>query len=685
MNTLLVTGKKFLGSWVYKTSYKATRLLLLLITSALVINVNGQADNRLVQAEEYFAAGDYYTAANLYGQFLNPDKKAKSKSDFPLNANRNAEGMTGKYGTKTDILYKQAESYRLANYLNQAAELYKQCFEKDSLKYASAIYWYTVCQRGLKNYSDADQSIRFFLNHAAGNPFLKEAEKEKQTLLFIKEQLSRPDTILYTIQKINPPLENEKGFFAPTTSAGQLFFTSTQTDSVAAGQNPHRNRLFVSTYNNENFQGVQSVFIESLDSTMNQGAATISADGKYLYFTQWKNQNGHPASSIYYSAKTAKGWGKPRLLSSVNQTGFNSKQPFCSPDGKFIFFASDRKGGSGGFDIWYAPIKEDGTTGEAINAGALINTAGNEQSPFYHTATSTLVFSSDRLPGMGGFDLFVSKKTEEGWKKPENPGYPVNSSRDDVYFFSNGEKNLFDKAFFSSDRGSECCLSTYTVTKAAKKKMITGTVRSCEDNAPLGDATVAMTDASGNVLQTKTDAEGRYRFALTNDDQQQFTVNKEGFMEKSAHGSIESINETAWHTDTLHNADLCIEKKKLVIKVENVVTVYFDFDRSNLKHRARVQLDSIYNILLEDSSATLQISGYTDGLGSVEYNAKLSDKRARACANYLIEKGIDPARITFESFGACCPVEMELINGRDNAGGRAKNRRALINIDKKTP
>jgi OmpA-OmpF porin, OOP family len=93
-------------------------------------------------------------------------------------------------------------------------------------------------------------------------------------------------------------------------------------------------------------------------------------------------------------------------------------------------------------------------------------------------------------------------------------------------------------------------------------------------------------------------------------------------------------------------------------------------------------LDSIYTVLAEDSTATIQISGFTDGRGSEEYNKKLSDKRAKACADYLIQKGIDTGRISFESFGACCPVEMELINGRDNEDGRSKNRRALINITK---
>ena len=114
----------------------------------------------------------------------------------------------------------------------------------------------------------------------------------------------------------------------------------------------------------------------------------------------------------------------------------------------------------------------------------------------------------------------------------------------------------------------------------------------------------------------------------------------------------------------------------------NVVTVYFDFDKSNLKPAAVEKLDSIYNVMKVDTSATIQISGYTDGLGSDAYNKVLSDKRARACATYLIKKGIESGRVTFVSFGACCPVEMEKINGRDNPDGRSHNRRALINVSR---
>lgn len=486
---------------------------------------------------------------------------------------------------------------------------------------------------------------------------------------------------MYHIQKINTSIGN-KGIFAPIAIKGdQYLFTSTQTDSIDAITNPYHNRLFTSMMTADGLQNVEPITIEGVDSSFSQGAASISQDGKHLYFTQWKKENGRTLTGIYFSNKTTNGWSKPQLLNTVNQQGSSSKQPFCSPDGKHLFFASDRKGGAGGFDIWYAPLLTDGTTGEPVNAGS-INSVANEQAPFYHSGSTTLVFASDRTPSMGGYDLFASKGNITEWKPVENLGYPVNSSRDDVYFFTTENKNLLSNAIITSDRGFECCLSTYIVTKTPKKKIITGVVLDCANNEPLADAQVTMKDASGKAFQLTTSADGKYSFELLDDvSQHPFLISKEKYNDKAVDVPVEKIDAANWQTDIVHNTSICLERK-FVLKVENVVTVYFDFDKSEIKEFEMGKLDSIYNVMVKNPSYTLQISGYTDGKGSVDYNKKLSDKRAKSCAEYLIQKGIDASRISFESFGACCPVEMELINGRDNENGRAKNRRALININK---
>ena len=292
------------------------------------------------------------------------------------------------------------------------------------------------------------------------------------------------------------------------------------------------------------------------------------------------------------------------------------------------------------------------------------------------------------MKGMGGFDLYTSKMKDFVFDYPENMGYPVNSSRDDIYFYAPEKNELLKNAVLGSDRGSECCLETYTVVKTAKKKMVSGIVRDCKTNEPLAEAVVIMKAAASQSLEIKTGQDGKFKFELAGEiDQQNFSVSKEDYKEKTERASVESLDNADLMIDLYNNIPICLDKivkeeKKLVIKAENVVTLYFDFDKSIVRSREIAILDSIYSVLVENKGATIQISGYTDGLGTDEYNDKLSDRRARACADYLKSKGLEPGRISFVSFGECCPVEMELINGRDNPDGRSKNRRALININK---
>ena len=293
------------------------------------------------------------------------------------------------------------------------------------------------------------------------------------------------------------------------------------------------------------------------------------------------------------------------------------------------------------------------------------------------------------MQGMGGFDLFMVKMKESAVGNPVNMGHPVNSSRDDIYFFTSEKYGLLKNAIIGSDRGSECCLETYTVVKAPKKKTISGIVRDCKNNEPLDGALVTMKNNNGQNLQATTGPDGKFSFELAGDvSNQTFNITKENYKERMTLGATENIDESDLMIDNYINVPICIneiekpEDKKLEIRAENVVSVYFDFDKSLLAGRSIEIMDSIYNVLADDKTITIQISGYTDGLGSDEYNRKLSDKRAKACSNYLLKKGIELSRITFVSFGECCPVEMEIIDGRDNPDGRTKNRRALINISR---
>jgi len=647
--------------------------------------------------DQYFAAGEYYTAANLYGQYLNPSKQTKQPSDFPLNVKARRTATVTHNSSRTDVLYKQAESYRLAAYWQEAANAYKECTEADPNKYLDAFYWLGVSERSLGHYDSAKDNLKQYLSVAdETSKYYEAAKKELQTLEFIQQQLARADSVLFTSKKLDIPNSGEKGAFAPVQLSGNTFlFSSTVPDSTKInGVNPYHSRLFTVTMNDNGIEKMEQIVLPGADVATNQGAASISTNGKYLYLSQWKKEKGQTVSTIYYAVKLADGWSTPIPVPSINVNGSNSKQPFCSSDGKYLFFSSDRPGGSGGFDIWYAPLKDDGTTGEPVNAGSMINTNGDEQAPFYHNSSNTLVFSSNGKQGMGGYDLFAAKGSEATWQAAENLGNPVNSPKDDIYFFAPEQTALLANAIVSSDRGSGCCLESYKIVKAPKNKRLSGTINTCPDNKPAVDAKVMLKDISGKTWNTVTDSDGRFVIDIGPEIYRELSliISKDLYLESASLFRPEKTDETDLLTDNLINVTICITpvpeekpaepEEPIVIKAEDVVTVFFEFDKSFLKSDAISKLDSIYQIMVEIPAATIQISGYTDGLGTAKYNEKLSDKRAKACADYLIKKGIDKKRVRFVSFGSCCPVEMELINGRDNPDGRSKNRRALINVKK---
>lgn len=638
-----------------------------------------QANNPLKLADRYFSAGEYYTAAYLYEQYLNPSKRIAKASSFPVYARKRKRFFVNKKINRGDILYKQAQSYRLAHYWEKADSAYRMCAGQ-----ADALYWQAVCERNLEKYDAAEKSLHAYLNGAAGGKqYTEEAEKELQTIQFIRQQIAKAGLMLINCKKISMPNSYEKGAYAVHYAGGQQYVvSSTSTDSAAAKDvNPHYSRLFYATMNNDSLNGLIPVGFPAPAIPENQSAASLSPDGNCMYFTQWKKENGHVVSGIYYSIKRGNGWSIPFLLQQVNTGGHNSKQPYCTADGKYLFFASDRPGGSGGFDIWYAPVQADGSTGTPVNAGAVINTAADEQAPFFHVNSSTLVFSSNGRPGMGGFDLYAAQGLVSAWNAPENLGYPVNSSRDDVYFFAPEKNALLFNAIIGSDRGSGCCIEAYRVTKMPKTKRLNGLVLDCKNQEPVTGAIVVLTFPSGKTREAKTDGEGRFVFDTMDFDTKDVTIgiSKALYKDTTTVIKIHETDESSLTVDQLFNENLCIEKK-FVLNPENVLTVFFDFDKSNIGEAAGSKLDSLYNILVSLPNARIQVSGYTDGKGSVAYNKILSDKRARACAAYLAAKGIAADRISFESFGACCPVEMELINGRDNPDGRSRNRRALINI-----
>ena len=178
--------KKFINT--NHTTHLQPLLLMLLITVS-GLTASGQVDQRIAMADKYFAAGEYYTAAGLYEQYLNPVKKEIPKANFPLNTRRYGQGGSGVDVNKFEILYKQAESYRLANYWKEAIEKYKACYDKKAEKYTNAAYWIAVCQRSIGNYTEAESHLKTFLGKNSSSDYKQKAETELETIRFIKKPI----------------------------------------------------------------------------------------------------------------------------------------------------------------------------------------------------------------------------------------------------------------------------------------------------------------------------------------------------------------------------------------------------------------------------------------------------------------------------------------------------------------
>ncbi|GGH65120.1 outer membrane protein OmpA-like peptidoglycan-associated protein/tetratricopeptide (TPR) repeat protein [Filimonas zeae] len=409
-------------------------------------------------ADDYYAKGDFNSAAKYYEKYIGLAPSAKGGYD-PYHIQK--QGKASGQGN-ADALYRLGESYRHLTYYSNAEAAYKQVAETNAARYPLAQYWYAVCLRAGGKYAGAQQQLEAFLaKYTANDEYKKQATQELENLRFIQQQLAAGASAT-KLSKFDSGINQEGASYAAAwLNDGGIAFTSTR-----------------GTYNNSLYtapavSGAATPLAIPAADKKQQGVASFTADGNRVFFTAWDAKaDGSRSSAIYTSEKKNNVWGQPvQLGNTVNEPGFNARQPQVTADGKYLLFASDKPGGAGKFDIWYAPLQPGGKAGKAVNAGTVINTAGNEEAPFYHQASGKLVFASDGKTGMGGFDLFEAKGAPEAaWEAPVNMGYPVNSVKDDIYFVSRQDKDLLTDAIISSDRSSACCLELFAVNRPQEVK-----------------------------------------------------------------------------------------------------------------------------------------------------------------------------------------------------------------------
>ncbi len=408
----------------------------------------------------------------------------------------------------------------------------------------------------------------------------------------------------------------------------------------------------------------------------NEGALNISPDGKYLFFAGCNRDDGYGSCDIYWSRRTGNRWSEPQNLGeTVNSPQWDS-QPSFSSDGRTLFFASKRPGGKGSSDIWLTRLLDNGTWSVPENLGDSVNTRVEEMAPFIHPDGRTLYFASRGFPGMGGFDLFITRLQAGGrWQKPANLGYPINTFSDELTLVVSSRGDL---AYISSDklggRGRQDIyrFPLYPGARPLLTNYLKGTVFDAETGRKL-EARFELIDLSSSIatLESFSDREtGSFLVVLPSERDYALNVSKEGYLFHSEHFVLTGAHPR----EQPYLMDIPLKP----IRVGEAVVlknIFFDTDKFTLKEESVAELQKLILFLGQNPSLKIEISGHTDHVGSAGHNLELSENRAKAVYLYLTGHGIADQRLSYAGFGFSRPID-------DNATveGRSNNRRTEFKI-----
>lgn len=412
----------------------------------------------------------------------------------------------------------------------------------------------------------------------------------------------------------------------------------------------------------------------------NEGGATITINNKLLYYTLCKFASGNRYYNcdICFSENINGTWTPIESISDkVNLENTWESQPSITSDGKTLYFVSDRDGGFGGYDIYKTVKDENGEWGYPENLGSKINTVGNEKSPFIHTDSQTLYFSSDGLMGLGGYDIFLAKLNEDSsWNEPRNIGYPINSYDDDLGFFvsTDGEKGYFASNKFEGFGGWDLyTFNLYEEARPEKVLFIKGIVSAFEISDFKNTHIELKNVESKKITEIEVDSvTGEYYGAIVFRDDYIMTVKKKGYVHESKY--VSKINPRFNKP-----LDIFVDLKPIEVGMSyRLNDIYFDFNSYQLKPESIIVMDEFYLFLNENPTLKISIEGHTDNIGSEADNLILSENRSKAVFDYLVKRGISIDRMAYKGFGESVPIE-----SNDTEDGRARNRRTEFVIIEK--
>ncbi len=567
----------------------------------------------------------------------------------------------------------------------ESAEIFKKLgdtyyFNSD---YTNAAKWYDKLVKQFPDQTEAEyyyraaQSLKSLGNYAESDALMNDYVAKGGKGLVIKTYEDDPNYLKSTVFKSRDFTLDKVGINSSTSDFGASFYGK---DRIVYASASRTDGTKVSDWTNQPFL---DLFLAERDSTgqlsnsmplggdintpYHESSTAFAKDGITVYFTRnnfldgkkGKDKNKTIRLKLYKATKTGEyNW------TNIVELPFNSKEysvahPALSPDGKRLYFSSDMPGTSGMSDLWYVDILGNDKYGVPVNLGPEINTEARESFPFI-SENNNLYFSSDGRSGLGGYDIFVTPLDKDGKPgKITNLGSPANSAQDDFGFIINENDRI---GYVTSNRGGDSGSidDDIYLVKEICSITIQGKVFDKETKDPLPGAQVSLLDEN-NQLVSQTSAKNDGTYSFVGDCGTQYTVRgvKEGYK------PYEKIIETPMLSGNV-DVPLPLERigpcppNDLGCKL-NLQPIYFDFDKSNIRRDAEIELAKILAAMREYPELIIHIESHTDSRGNDSYNMALSERRAQSTLKWLVGKGIDANRLTAKGYG-----ESQLVNQCSN-------------------
>lgn len=630
-----------------------------------------------------FLVSVLFINTNLNAQSYNPDKVNKKAVAFYNQAmQRFDEGnivlATGLLQQAVDADKNYAAAYlalgsiynRLKNYKNSAAN-FEKAFAIDSAFGFDYRSQYATQLAGLGEFEKALDIVNDILEKKPPkqSAALSALQKKQQSYQFaIDYAKTHPiGNYVFAPKNLGVNINSSSLEYLPTLSVdgNELIFTRR-----AAG---HDEDFYVSKKINGVWSPAQAAD-GNINTPQNEAALTLSADGQWMVYSASGRKDSYGNYDLYMAQKTPEGWVDTYHFGlGINSDQWES-QPSLSPDRKDLYFASRRPGGYGGIDIYVSHLQPNGYYSQPENLGPNINTPGDDQCPFIHADNQTLYFTSNGLPGYGDDDLFVVRKLPNGkWSKAENLGYPINTIEKEgtMCIAADGKT-----AYFASDRtDSKGGLDIYTFElrediRPIKTLWVKGKITDAKTNKPV-QSTVELTNLTNKLLITniQTDEAGNYFMTLPVGKDYAFNVNSKGYLFYS-----DNFLMAGHLPDSTYQKDIALQP---VINNASIVlkNIFFEVNKFALKSESQTELDRLVQLLNENPTLKIEISGYTDNVGKPADNLLLSNNRAKAVVNYLVSKKIAATRLVAKGYGEAKPIAD---NKTEEA--RAANRRTEMKV-----